>query len=427
MSLQTKRRTCTAVFCPFLRIQCRLTVNEAAHHPWIVRAAPPAFPSFFLSNPHCLSSLATGAAAAMTPSGLYDLPSSSCPFCSSHACCLHCSPQSHLCPCEWSATAPTSTSRCSALASWLALTGNSGDIACQENIVPTAPSVCSHSCPCAPTVWPRPSCVCTGACSGGTSSSSLPTTCFCRGSYRHSSTKTGTAVAGKMGVLVRHQTGPGDCRRVAEVSGGDIRTGKPVGSFEETQKEAKHSFHRSTLSEAWEDGGGKERHHMSPLSRAADSPGPRSQLGSDFLGCTPVSAGDTRLPPTPKSRHERVGHRDSRSDGRKNRSANSCTSSSSSSVVSEEGEFLFASTPSGLQVTKEQQVPRDCVGASFFSSSDARSVGTAVSPRLSEDSEHRMLSRREHEQPAGRRQQQGQGASNLTQCKAGKEDAWMGE
>lgn len=448
-------------------------MNEAAHHPWIVRAAPPAFPSFFLSNPHCLSSLATGAATAVTPSTLYDLTSSSCLLCPSHSCCcLHCAAahQSHLCPCEWPSTAPTTTTGCSALARWLALTGNNGDIACQENLLPASAAASSssacphHSCSCGcepPPLW-RPSCGCADTCNSSIANTSPSTACGCRGSRRRpsSSAKSGTATAADKTdkILVRHhQVGFIDSHRIAaEVSSNcEKHFGKSAGAACEgtaSIEMMQDSLHRTALSESWEEGvGGKDHHHMSPVSRAIVEPlpPPRSQqLGSDFLGCTPVpAAGDmTRLSsPTSKSRQERgVGHRESRSERRKNRCGNTFSNSSShgarSIASSEDSDFLstdaFAS--SGLQVTRQHQhVSRgECVGASFFSTSDARSVGGTAggSTCFPGDSEHRVVTRREYEQSIGRggKQQpqlQHLAASSLAQCKPGppREDAWMDE
>ncbi|CBZ51406.1 putative CAM kinase, CDPK family [Neospora caninum Liverpool] len=63
--------------------QHRLRVEEVAHHPWVVRATPAALPSFFLDNPHCLSSLAAAAKAVPRRSAV----------CASASCCLHADPQ----------------------------------------------------------------------------------------------------------------------------------------------------------------------------------------------------------------------------------------------------------------------------------------------------------------------------------------------
>ncbi|PHJ22924.1 cam cdpk family [Cystoisospora suis] len=450
--------------------QNRLTVNEAAHHPWIVRAAPPAFPSFFLSNPHCLSSLATGVATAVTPSTLYDLTSSSYHLCSSHSCCLHCTAahQSHLCPCEWPPTAPTTTSGCSALASWLALTGS--DVACQDSLLPASAASSSSACPhhscacgCEPPLAWRPSCVCVDTCNRSSSSisnTSLPTACPCRASRRRpsSSTKSGaTTTTDKMDkILARHHHADfldSHCVAAEVSTNCDKHFAKSAGgACEETASiEMQHSLHRTLLSESWEDGaGGKDHQDMSPISQTIVEPlpPPRSQqLGSDFLGCTPVpAAGDTRLSsPTSKSRQERVvSHRESRSDRRKNRCGNTFSNSSSHgarSIASEDSDFLSTDTiaSNGLQPTKQQQqqhVSRgECVGASFFSTSDARSIGrtAGVSTCFSGDSEHRVVTRKEYEQSIGREKQQLQlqqlAASSLAPCKSGppREDAWMDE
>nr|PIL96344.1 CAM kinase, CDPK family [Toxoplasma gondii COUG] len=62
-----------------VRPQHRLRVEDVVHHPWVVRAAPAALPSFFLDNPHCLASLAAAVQATPSPSFA----------CTSASCCLH--------------------------------------------------------------------------------------------------------------------------------------------------------------------------------------------------------------------------------------------------------------------------------------------------------------------------------------------------
>ncbi|KEP64682.1 UNVERIFIED_CONTAM: CAM kinase, CDPK family [Hammondia hammondi] len=62
-----------------VRPQHRLRVEDVVHHPWVVRAAPAALPSFFLDNPHCLASLAAAVRATPSPSFA----------CTSASCCLH--------------------------------------------------------------------------------------------------------------------------------------------------------------------------------------------------------------------------------------------------------------------------------------------------------------------------------------------------
>ncbi|PFH32526.1 CAM kinase, CDPK family [Besnoitia besnoiti] len=57
--------------------QNRMRVEEIAHHLWVQRVTPPGLPSCFLNNPHCLSSLAS-AAAAMPRSDLELLTSPVC-------------------------------------------------------------------------------------------------------------------------------------------------------------------------------------------------------------------------------------------------------------------------------------------------------------------------------------------------------------